>query len=76
MKELVERIAKALVDHPDQVVVEEMQGSQTSVIQVRVAKEDVGKVIGKKGFNANAIRTLLDAAGGKNNRRYILEIIE
>jgi uncharacterized protein len=76
MKELVEMIAKALVDKPEQVKVEESQGAHTCVVRLRVAKEDVGKVIGKKGANANAIRTILDASGGKHNRRYVLEILE
>ena len=76
MKELVEMIAKALVDRTDQVSVEESQGAHTSVVKLRVAKEDIGKIIGKKGANANAIRTILDAAGGKMNKRYILEILE
>lgn len=76
MKQLVEEIAKALVDKPSEVVVQEAMGNHTCVLQLRVAKEDVGKVIGKKGANANAIRTLLEAAGGKNNKRFILEILE
>ena len=76
MKELVEQIAKALVDKPECVVVEEVQGAHTCVIQLKVDKSDVGKIIGKKGGNANAIRTILDATGGKSNKRYILEIIE
>jgi hypothetical protein len=76
MKELVESIAKALVDNPDQVSVEEVMGSYTCVMKLKVSKEDVGKVIGKKGSNANAIRTILDAAGGKENKRYVLEILE
>lgn len=76
MKQLVEEIAKALVDKPSEVVVEEAVGNHTSVLKLKVAKEDVGKVIGKKGANANAIRTLLEASGGKNNKRYILEILE
>lgn len=76
MKQLVEEIAKALVDKPEDVVVEESMGTHTCVIKLRVAKDDVGKIIGKKGGNANAIRTLLEAAGGKNNKRFILEILE
>ncbi len=76
MKELVELVAKALVDKPEDVHVEEASGSYTCVIKLRVAKEDIGKVIGKKGSNANAIRTILDAAGGKQNKRYVLEILE
>lgn len=76
MKGLVEIIAKALVDYPEQVVVEVVEGNYTSVIKLKVAREDIGKVIGKKGANANAIRTVLDAAGGKANKRFVLEIIE
>ncbi|MCB0271942.1 MAG: KH domain-containing protein [Bdellovibrionales bacterium] len=76
MKEVVLEIAKALVDQPDQVQVDEAQGEHTCVLKLRVAKEDIGKVIGKKGANANAIRTLLDASGGKSNKRFILEILE
>lgn len=76
MKELVEEIAKALVDKPDDVFVEEVAGNHTCVLKLKVAKEDVGKIIGKKGANANAIRTLLEASGGKNNKRFILEILE
>jgi len=76
MKELVETIARALVDKPDDVKVEEMQGDYTCVLKLRVAKEDIGKVIGKKGANANAMRTILDAVGGKQNKRFVLEILE
>ena len=76
MKELVEEIAKALVDKPSEVTVEEVMGINTCVLKLRVAKDDVGKVIGKKGATANAIRTLLEASGGKNNKRFILEILE
>ena len=76
MKELIEMIAKALVDKPDDVQVDEATGNYTCVMKLRVAKEDIGKVIGKKGANANAIRTILDAAGGKQNKRYVLEILE
>lgn len=76
MKELVEMVVKALVDKPEQVTVEESVGTHTCVLKLRVAKEDIGKVIGKKGTNANAIRTILDAAGGKQNRRFVLEILE
>ena len=76
MRDLVEIIAKALVDQPDSVTVEASEGTHTCVIKLKVAKEDIGKVIGKKGTNANAIRTILDAAGGKQNRRFVLEILE
>ena len=76
MKQLVEEIAKSLVDKPEEVHVEEVVGNHTCVLKLRVAKEDVGKIIGKKGANANAIRTLLEASGGKMNKRFILEILE
>ncbi len=76
MKELVEYIAKALVDRPDQVQVKEIQGEQTAVIELKVAKEDLGKVIGKQGRTARAIRTLLNAASTKIGKRAVLEIIE
>jgi predicted RNA-binding protein YlqC (UPF0109 family) len=76
MKDLVERIIKALVDHPDEVEITEIQGNHAHVIELSVAKEDLGKVIGKGGAHASAIRTILAAASGKENKRYILEIIE
>ena len=76
LKDLVEFVARALVDHPDQVEVEEISGAQTIVLELRVAKEDLGKVIGKGGAHASAIRTLMAAASGKERKRYILEIIE
>ncbi len=76
MKELIEYIAKALVDHPDQVRVSEIEGEKTSVIELAVAKEDLGKVIGKQGRTAKAIRTILTAASTKLNKRSVLEIVE
>ena len=76
MKELVEYIAKSLVDQPDAVKVTEVEGENTSVIELSVAKEDMGKVIGKQGRTATAMRTLLNAAGMKQEKRTILEIIE
>ncbi|MBU2499407.1 MAG: KH domain-containing protein [Proteobacteria bacterium] len=76
MKELVASIAKALVDKPEEVVVNEIQGQQTFVIELKVAKEDFGKVIGKQGRTAQAIRTILSAASTKLKRRSVLEIIE
>ena len=76
MKELVATIAKALVDKPEEVVVKEIQGQQTFVIELKVAKEDFGKVIGKQGRTAQAIRTILSAASAKLKRRSVLEIIE
>jgi uncharacterized protein len=76
MKELVEEIAKALVDVPDEVQVREVQGEQTTVLELRVAPGDLGKVIGKQGRTARSVRTLLGAAGMKLNRRFTLEILE
>jgi len=76
MKELVEYIAKALVDDPDAVKVSEIEGEKTSVIELVVAKEDLGKVIGKQGRTARAIRTILSAASTKINKHSVLEIIE
>ncbi len=76
MRELIEYIAKALVDNPDAVHVSEIEGEQTSVIELRVAKEDMGKVIGKQGQTAQAMRTILSAACGKMRKRTVLEIIE
>jgi len=76
LKELIEMIAKALVDYPEQVEVSELEGEQTSVIELRVAKEDLGKVIGKQGRTARAMRTILNAASTKIRKRAVLEIIE
>ena len=76
MKELIEYIAKALVDNPDQVVVSEVNGDQTCVLELKVAKEDLGKVIGKQGRSARAMRTVLSAASTKLKKRTVLEIIE
>ena len=76
MKDLIGYIAKALVDNPEQVVVSEVEGSQTSVLELQVAKEDLGKVIGKQGRTARAMRTILSAASAKIKKRTVLEIIE
>jgi hypothetical protein len=76
LKELIEMIAKALVDYPEQVEVTELEGEQTSVIELRVAKEDLGKVIGKQGRTARTMRTILSAASTKIRKRAVLEIIE
>ena len=75
MKELIEYIAKALVDQPDAVKVTEVTGERTSVIELSVANEDMGKIIGKQGRTVSAIRTLLNAASMKQKKRTILEII-
>lgn len=76
MKELITYIAKALVDNPDEVKVTEIEGDQTSVLELKVAKEDLGKVIGKQGRTARAMRTLLGAASAKIKKRTVLEIVE
>jgi len=76
MKELVEFIAKALVDEPDQVRVQEVVGEKVTVIELRVAPGDLGKVIGKQGRTARAIRILLNAAATKLRKRAVLEILE
>ena len=76
MKELVEMIAKALVDNPEQVTVTEVEGEQTTVLELRVAPSDLGKVIGRKGQTAKAIRTLIAAVSAKKGKRALLEILE
>jgi predicted RNA-binding protein YlqC (UPF0109 family) len=76
MKELVEYIAKALVDSPEAVQVNEVEGEQTSVIELKVSKEDLGKVIGRQGRTARAMRTILNAASTKLRKRSVLEILE
>ncbi|HOE79199.1 MAG: KH domain-containing protein [Smithellaceae bacterium] len=76
MKELIKYISQALVDNPDKVEVTEIAGEQASVIELRVAKEDLGKVIGKQGRTAKAIRTILSATSAKTHKRAVLEIIE
>ena len=76
MKELIKYIAQALVDQPELVEVNEVEGEQTSVLELKVAKEDLGKVIGKQGRTARAMRTILSAASTKIRKRSVLEIIE
>ena len=76
MKDLLIQIARSLVDSPEQVQVNEIVSAQTIVLELRVAKGDMGKIIGKQGKTANAIRTLLNAASGKTRKRYVLEIVE
>ena len=76
MKELIEKIAKALVDNPDKVHVSQLDGEQSSIIELKVAQEDLGKIIGKQGRNAQAIRVIVGAAGMKLKKRYNLEIVE
>ncbi len=76
MKELIEMIAKVLVDNPDEVSVNEVEGEQTTILELRVAQSDIGKIIGKQGHTVLAIRTLLGAAGMKLRKRFVLEILE
>jgi predicted RNA-binding protein YlqC (UPF0109 family) len=76
MKDLIKYIAQALVDYPEQVEVSEVQGEQTSVIELKVAKDDLGKIIGKQGRTARSIRTILSAASAKIKKRSVLEIVE
>ncbi|MBI5180151.1 MAG: KH domain-containing protein [Nitrospirota bacterium] len=76
MKELIEYIAKSLVDKPESVVVSVVEGEKTTVVELRVAQEDLGKVIGKEGRTARSMRTILNAAGTKLGKRCVLEILE
>jgi len=76
VRELIEIMAKALVEHPDQVQVSEIAGENASIIELRTAKEDIGKVIGKRGRNAQAMRTILNATSAKLRKRVVLEIID
>jgi len=76
LKELVEKMAKALVDNPDNVEVVEIEGEKTTVIELRVAPDDLGKVIGRQGRTARAMRTILSASATKGNKRAVLEILE
>jgi predicted RNA-binding protein YlqC (UPF0109 family) len=76
LKELIKHIAQALVDHPEQVEISEVEGKQSTVLEIKVAKEDIGKIIGKQGRTAQAIRTILNAASGKKKKRTIMAIIE
>ena len=76
MKDLIKDIVQALVDQPDQVSVSEIVSENTTVLELKVAKSDMGKVIGKQGRNAQALRTILNAASGKTRRKYLLEIVE
>jgi predicted RNA-binding protein YlqC (UPF0109 family) len=76
MKDLIREIVQALVDQPELVSISEIEGENTTVLELKVAKSDMGKVIGKQGRNAQALRTILSAATGKKRKRYILEILE
>ena len=76
MKDLITKIVQALVDQPDHVLVTELEGDHTNVLELSVAKSDMGKVIGRKGRTVQAIRTILSAASGKARKRFVLEIVE
>jgi len=76
VKEFIENIARQLVDHPDSVVVTEVEGEKTTVYELRVNAEDLGKVIGRKGQTAKAIRTIISAVSAKKGKRALLEILE
>lgn len=76
MKELVEFISSALVDETSRIEISEIQGNQTNIIELKVAKEDIGKVIGRQGRTADAIRTIINCAAAKLSKRYILQIID
>ena len=76
MKALLINIAQSLVENPEQVEITEIEGSQTTVLELRVAKSDMGKIIGKQGRTANAIRAILSAASGKTRKKCVLEIVE
>jgi predicted RNA-binding protein YlqC (UPF0109 family) len=76
MKDLIQYIAQSLVDHPEHVVVSEVEGNQTTVLELKVSKDDLGKVIGKQGRTAQAMRTILSAVSSKLKKRTVLEIIE
>ena len=76
MKDLIELIARALVDKPDEVAVTALEGSQATVLELKVAREDLGKIIGKQGRTARSLRTILGAASAKERRRVVLEIVE
>jgi predicted RNA-binding protein YlqC (UPF0109 family) len=76
MKDLVELIARALVDRPEEVMVTAIEGNQATVLELKVAKEDLGKIIGKQGRTARSLRTILGAASAKERKRIVLEIVE
>lgn len=76
MKDLIQYIAQSLVDHPEHVAVSEVEGNQTTVLELKVSKDDLGKVIGKQGRTAQAMRTILSAVSSKLKKRTVLEIIE
>jgi len=76
LKTLIEYVAKSLVDHPDRVDVKEIEGEKTTILELRVAEDDLGKIIGKHGRTAKAMRTVINAAATKDRKRAVLEILE
>lgn len=76
MKDLIEKIAKALVDHPDEVAVRVIEGEQTTILELKVAQSDIGKVVGKHGRTIRSIRTILNAGGMKSKKRFVLEVLD
>jgi predicted RNA-binding protein YlqC (UPF0109 family) len=76
MKDLIKRLAKAIVDNPEEVVIRDIKGERSSVIELKVAKEDIGKIIGKRGRTVVAIRTILSAASMKLKKRCVLDLLE
>ena len=76
MKDLILYLAKSLVNHPDEVEVKEIQGEASAIIELRVAKEDLGRIIGKQGRTAKSLRTIINAAASRSNRKIVLEIVE
>ncbi len=76
MKDLITKIVQAIVDQPENVLVTEIEGDHTNVLELSVAKSDMGKVIGRQGRTAQAIRTILSAAAGKARKKFVLEIVE
>jgi predicted RNA-binding protein YlqC (UPF0109 family) len=76
MKELVEKMVQYLVDEPDKVEVKEIDGDQANILEIRVSKQDIGRVLGKQGTNINALRTIVSAVGGKRKKRYFVELID
>ena len=76
MKDLVLYLAKSLVNHPDEVEVKEIQGETAAILELRVAKDDLGRIIGKQGRTAKSIRTLINAVASRTNRKIVLEIVE
>ena len=76
MKELIEKMVQYLVDEPEKVEIKEIEGDQANILEIRVSKQDIGRVLGKQGTNINALRTIVSAVGGKRKKRYFVELID